>query len=646
MRKTMLRMICLLLVLVTALPLPAAHAAQLPTVTASAAIVMDYDTGEVLYAKDIDTLRVPASMTKIMTAYIIYEEMANGNLTKETMIPVSATAAAMSRNSNYPMPVPLTSGASYSVDTLLKLIMIPSASASCYTMAEYIGGSEAAFVKRMNETAAALGVDASFANCHGAQVHYITARGVATLIRAFIQEYPDILSYTSMTSVTFNGVTYSNTNNLLLSAYYYEGVDGFKTGTITAAGYCLSATAIRNGRRVITVVMHSTSNETRHTDSQKLLDYGFAEISIRDAARKTTQIEPSNAPASLRRNTDFDVSVSLTGVSADYKAAGGGWTLNGTVVDTFGAFTASEGLSFTLSGQAIPADYAADCVTVDFYITQIDGTKTELTFELPVRDEAAALYRDVDQHWAEVQIGALTARGLVSGNGSGYFRPEDSVTRAEFITVLAKYARDSGAYTAYTQEAPFADVLPGQWYYDNVAWAAEAGLVSGYGNGLFGPSDPISREQMAGILYNYFSKYEDTAEDETPVEEENMPADEAADMEETIAEDGVTDADEGSDVEQALAVDEMAPADTEEAEDEADIPDVEEPGETETELAGEMAEEAIVFTDLADISEWAYAAVTAIAQRGLFTGYADCAFRPTKMATRAEMVSVFYRCIA
>ena len=110
-------------------------------------------------------------------------------------------------------------------------------------MAEYISGSEEAFVQRMNETARELGMTAEYENSHGAHVHYLTARSQAILVREFIQRYPQILDYTSLTGVSFNGKWYPNTNKLLPGLdYAYEGADGFKTGTITAAGYCLSAT--------------------------------------------------------------------------------------------------------------------------------------------------------------------------------------------------------------------------------------------------------------------------------------------------------------------------------------------------------------------------------------------------------------------
>ena len=235
---TFKRLSCASLVLVlllSLLPLPA-RAAQAPDIYADSAIVIDYDTGETLYDKSADALMVPASMTKIMTAYIIFEELEAGRFTLDTLVPISRENARISRNSSYPMSVPLPSGGEVSVDTLLRLILVPSASASCIVMAEYIEGTEAAFVERMNSTARELGMTAQFENCHGAFPHYTTARSIAILVREFIQRFPQVLEYTALTEVEFNGRTYENTNKLLTD-YYYEGCDGFKTGTITAAGY-------------------------------------------------------------------------------------------------------------------------------------------------------------------------------------------------------------------------------------------------------------------------------------------------------------------------------------------------------------------------------------------------------------------------
>ena len=138
-------------------------------IRAASAFVMDEQTGECLYEYNGDVARVPASMTKVLTAYIVYQELEKGTLSWDTPISISHNVAVKSRDSSYPMAVPLTEGKTYTVDTLMHLIMIPSASASCIAMAEHISGSESAFVERMNQTAKTLGLSATYYNCHGAR---------------------------------------------------------------------------------------------------------------------------------------------------------------------------------------------------------------------------------------------------------------------------------------------------------------------------------------------------------------------------------------------------------------------------------------------------------------------------------------------
>ena len=263
---------------ITTIPVKAQAA---PNITARAAIVMCYDTGDILFERDAHTSRAPASMTKAMTAFVIYEEIGRGNLTLDTMVPVSANAARVSADTNMQgAPLPIAAGTYISVDTMLHLIMLPSSNGACVAMAEYISGSEAAFAERMNESAAAIGMYSRFTNAHGALPHYTNAYSLAVLIRTFIQRYPDILRVTSARYVHFNGVRRNNTN-LLFTSFYYPGADGFRTGTTREAGFCLAATAYRDGRRIITVVMNAPDNPGRYGDTQRLLDFGFAEVSRR-----------------------------------------------------------------------------------------------------------------------------------------------------------------------------------------------------------------------------------------------------------------------------------------------------------------------------------------------------------------------------
>lgn len=342
-------------------------------IRAASAFVMDAQTGECLYEYNGDTARVPASMTKVLTAYIIYQELEKGTLTWETPISISHNVAVKSRDSDYPMAVPLTEGATYTVDTLMHLIMIPSASASCIAMAEHISGSEQAFVKRMNETAQVLGLRATYNNCHGAQVNYITPRSQAMLTRRFLQDYPDILRITSKSGFSFQGRWYNNTNHMLNTMEPYEGLDGLKTGTISEAGYCVTTTAERNGRRVISVVMKSTSDAQRFADSRQLLDYGFTEIAKRDASRQTTSLEITAQPTEIQPFVPFQVTAHIQGVSSPY-ISNAQWYVNDKPVAGYGNsyFEVKDGKTTTL-------DYTAEHIdgkpmTVRFSLTMPDGT--------------------------------------------------------------------------------------------------------------------------------------------------------------------------------------------------------------------------------------------------------------------------------
>lgn len=393
---------CMLASLMLVLGLtPTAYALD---IEAASAFVMDAQTGECLYEYKGDVARVPASMTKVLTAYIVYQELEKGTLTWDTPVKISHNVAVKSRDSSYPMAVPLTEGQTYSVDTLMHLIMIPSASASCIAMAEHISGSEAAFVDRMNQTADALGLNATYYNCHGARVNYITARSQAMLTRRFIQDYPDILRITSKSGVSFNGRWYNNTNHMLNTMAPYEGLDGFKTGTISEAGYCVTTTAERNGRRVISVVMKSTSDAQRFADSRQLLDLGFSEIAKRDASRQTTTPQIAQQPNVVNPFQKFQVSAQIGGVSANY-VAGAQWYVNGEAVADYG-----NSYFQVTNGKTSVLDYTLDrldtqSLNVQFCLTMADGTVRTAQTTLPVASVDLALDASLNLERADVYPG-------------------------------------------------------------------------------------------------------------------------------------------------------------------------------------------------------------------------------------------------
>ena len=300
---------------------------------AASVFVMDGDTGEELYSYYGDTARVPASMTKVLTAYIIYQELEKGTITLDTPIKISHNVAVKSRDSNYPMAVPL-----------------------------------------MNETAKSLGLNATYYNCHGAQPNYITARSQAKLTKIFIDTYPDILRITSKSGVSFNGSYYNNTNHMLNTMAPYEGLDGFKTGTIAEAGYCVTTTAVRNGRRVIAVVMKSTSDAQRFADSRQLLDYGFQQIELRNSSRASTTATITSQPASVRPYESAAFTVQMNGVSTPY-AAKAQWYVDGQPVEGYGnsSFSVSAGKTSTLNYTL--RELTGSTLSVAFVLTMPDGTE-------------------------------------------------------------------------------------------------------------------------------------------------------------------------------------------------------------------------------------------------------------------------------
>lgn len=245
-------------------------------ISSAGACVMDFETGEILYHHNGNTPRVPASMTKIMNMYCVYEALANGEITLDTVVPISKNVYNKSRNSLYQSVLPLYYNTTYTVDEMIGVVVTYSASGAAIALAELVGGgSEAAFVNRMNQTAAKMGIDAYYYDSCGIANNEVSPIAMATLARNIIRDYPDILKRSAKTSVSFHGERYKTTNHLL-DTYYYAGADGLKTGTTGAAGYCFCGTAVRGGRRMISVTMSSSSTGQRFIDTARLLDYGFS----------------------------------------------------------------------------------------------------------------------------------------------------------------------------------------------------------------------------------------------------------------------------------------------------------------------------------------------------------------------------------
>lgn len=276
MRFPLLRIRVLGAVLALALACGAAHAAP-PTIdiAAKTAIVLDYETGAVLYNKDADARIQPASLSKIMTAYVVYTYLKEGRAKLDDTFRVSEKAWVKHKTNQSNMFVPL--GAQVKVDDLIRGMMVVSGNDACVVLAEGLAGSTDAFVELMNRMAQNLGLKNShFANVDGLPdpQEYMTARDIATLARDMIRNFPEYQHYDSEKEFTYNGIKQGNRNPLL---YKDIGVDGMKTGHTEEAGYGIAVTARRNGRRIIEVLTGMASARARSRESEKLLDWAYRE---------------------------------------------------------------------------------------------------------------------------------------------------------------------------------------------------------------------------------------------------------------------------------------------------------------------------------------------------------------------------------
>lgn len=349
-----LLLLLLALSLSAALLSPSAWASSAaPEVYGLGAILLDYDTGEVYYAKNADTARPAASMTKVMAAYLVFEEIAAGHLALDSYVIAGAYAARVSNNPNYSGWEQLKAGAGYTVDSLLRLIFTASCNGAVIALAEHIAGSEAAFVTRMNAKAKELGLNARYADCCGLvdTGNAVTPRAMALLAQRLIRDYPQVLNYSSLKSTWFLGRQFTTTN-LLLENGSFAGIDGLKTGSTGGAGYCFTATASRDGRRMIAVTMHTASRVVSMGDCSRLMEYGFAQREQREAALHA-KIDGVRLGMSADREllqpgeaASFTVRVSGMG-SADSLPCTLRWTVNGQAAGER-AFTAKNGASAAL----------------------------------------------------------------------------------------------------------------------------------------------------------------------------------------------------------------------------------------------------------------------------------------------------------
>ncbi|MCK9620509.1 MAG: D-alanyl-D-alanine carboxypeptidase [Methylobacter sp.] len=241
-----------------------------PTIAASGYILMNHNTGKVLAENNADVKLAPASLTKIMSVYVVFREISNGHLHLDDLVTISQKAWQTPGSRMF-----VEVGNQVKVEDLLKGVIIQSGNDASVALAEHIAGDEATFAAMMNQHAERLGMKNShFEDSNGLPIenHYTTARDLAILTQALVKEFPDYYRWFSQKEFTFNNIVQHNRNQLLSRD---ETVDGVKTGFTDAAGYCLVASALRNDMRLISVVMGASSPNARANENQNLLNYGF-----------------------------------------------------------------------------------------------------------------------------------------------------------------------------------------------------------------------------------------------------------------------------------------------------------------------------------------------------------------------------------
>lgn len=241
-----------------------------PAITASGHILIDTASGHVLSSARSNERVAPASITKLMTSYVVFHELRQGNISLDDVVTVSEKAWRTEGSRMF-----IEVNTQVSIEDLVKGMIIQSGNDACVALAEFIAGSEETFASLMNQYAQALELDDThFMNSTGLpdEAHYTTAEDIAKLSMALISEFPDYYAWYSEKEFTFNGIRQHNRNSLL---WRDPAVDGLKTGHTDDAGYCLASSAERNGMRLISVVMGADSERARADDSQKLLNYGF-----------------------------------------------------------------------------------------------------------------------------------------------------------------------------------------------------------------------------------------------------------------------------------------------------------------------------------------------------------------------------------
>ncbi|MDO6451270.1 serine hydrolase [Oceanobacillus profundus] len=310
-----------------------ANAAESLDIGAESAILVDAETGKVLYAKNPDVALPPASMTKMMTEYIVWEAVENGQISWDTTTQISDYAYSISANTVF-SGVGLKQQQDYTVEKLYEAMAINSDNATTIALAELISGTEGEFVKLMNQKAEELGLsEAEFVNSTGLDnedldgnhpegtdpngTNLLSARSAAQLGYHLVNDYPGALDVAKIPVTEFDGQTIRNWNYMLphegenLGQFFYEGVDGLKTGFTNLAGHSFTGTAIRDGNRLITVVMRTSSDTERFVETAQLLDHGYSKFQSEELFPAGYQSEDQGTvPVAKGKQDEVNVSLS------------------------------------------------------------------------------------------------------------------------------------------------------------------------------------------------------------------------------------------------------------------------------------------------------------------------------------------------
>lgn len=429
------------LLIVAILLIPgAAFAANAPAINAPGAIVMDYDTGQVLYEKNADTPRSAASMTKIMTAYIILDALRTGEATWDTVIPISVNARTQS-------PWDKTDFAETErLGDLFEPFLVRSNNQMGIAIAEYFGGgSEAQFAERMNEKARLLGIDAYYTEANGLKPNRVTPRAQALLTRAIISDYPEILNTTSKHQTKYKNEIYRSTNQFYRKFRHFKGINGFKTGTASYSGQCLSVTYTNKGRHLISVVMGSRGQDQRYHDTMALLNYAMSCYATSPWAKDV----PSRANHEGINTAAFRGLKSFQGREAMNR----------------GEFTLLMSLALRLP------------------MTEANGGFPDVPAEA---------------YYAKAVTAARQA-GLIDGYEDGRFRPERLISREEMAKILFVAMK----YDDASHNLPFKDANAiGPVFRPAVASLTARGILHGKGANLFDPKGTASREEATQMMLN------------------------------------------------------------------------------------------------------------------------------------------------